>query len=946
MSARPDSALRLIRAAAMAAGLGQRSDSELLTAFLAGEEVAFEALVRRHGPLVLRACRAVTRSEADAEDAFQATFVFLLRQAGRIRDHRSLAGWLFRVARRAAVVTRRAADRRARREAAAGRPEAVGPAADAFCREACSALYAEIDRLPDAYRLPLVLCYLQGLSRDEAADQLGWTLNEVRGRLERGRARLRRRLEARGLAPYAGLLAAVVSGAVTPALVRAATAGAAQPPARVADLAAAISATVGHRVLGALAVAAALAAAAIGLGAEGLWAGQPPPSKEMPARAANAGPGHGGPDREAPERLTLSGRVVDPAGHAVAGAKVWLAVLPGASPKAAGPKVVATTGDDGRFTVAEDGRGRGRHWTRVARVVATADGFGLAWAAADPGADKPVELRLVEDEPVRGRVLTLEGKPVAGARVRVQEVDAPAGPDLSKFLAEAKARERARHEIYHAHFPAAGRLPQPGYAIPGQPDWVETDAEGRFRITGLGRERLAEMRVEGPTIATAELSVLVRPVPILAVPVDPGDSRSGTYTYYGSAFDYAAEPTQPFQGRVADRRTGEPVPGVRVQARHSRLLLEATTDRDGRYRLTGLPPGRHQLITIPAPDQPYHRMEAGGGQAANTRPATVDFPLTRGHWVEGKVVNARTGKPEAGADVWYVPVADEPAYVSVPGSQAWVHEPTTVTAADGSFRVVAFACRGAVVVQGFAAGSYVGADQRPVQGDADSLDPGMRRPKAIPTSPVVMLSSYHAAAVVNVDPKKPKAYTITLDPGVAVKVRVLDPDGKPLAGAGVGGLSTWSLWAPDQKAELELSQYNPDRPRPLVFLHPGKGLGKLVEPKTGDAGPWEVRLDPTGSVTGRLVTEDGGPVANAVLQVSYRLPGQPPTETVWTQAVAHGQVRTDAKGVFRLPNLVGGLPYSIDHQAGAGTSLRLHNLRVQVKPGEAKDLGDVRPAAD
>ena len=936
MSARPESAIRLVRAAAQAAGLGQRPDPELLAAFLTGDATAFEALVRRHGPMVLRTCRTATRCEADAEDAFQATFVLFYRKAASVRDRRSLAGWLFRVARRSAGNARRAADRRDRRETAVHRPTAEVPA-DLSWREACAALHAELDRLPESYRLPLVLCYLEGLSRDEAARRLGWSLNEVRGRLERGRSFLRARLQKRGIAMSAGLLAALTADAVPSTLLRAAVAGVARPPVRVAALAAMAGASP-LRVAAGFAVAAALVVA-VGVGTDGLRAGPVPPSKDMPARAAAKADAPKKTD-DAPERLARTGRVLDPDGKPVAGAKVWLLVQFGISPKnTLGPKVVATTDADGRFEFADDGKGRSRSWTHSARVVATADGFGLAWVAADKEADKAVELKLVKDEPIRGRVLTLEGKPVARAKVRVQEVAAPVDPDLSKFLAELSAREREWHAISRDHFHYDRRLFQTGHPVPGQPEAIETDADGRFEVRGLGRERLAELRVEGPTVATAELPVLTRPVATLTVPENPGDSRYGTYTYLGSKFDYAAAPTQPFEGVVTDRRTGTPVAGARVQGRNRRLQFETVTDRDGRYRLTGLPPGRHELIAIPTPDQPFHRMAASGGQAANSRPVTVDFPLTRGYWVTGKLVNARTGKPEAGAPVWYFPLADEPAYEAVPGSQAWVHEPTTFTAADGSFRVVAFACRGAVVANGFS-GAYIGADQRPLQGDADSLDAGMRSATMIPTSPVVNLPSYQAAAIVNVDPNKPKAYTITLDPGVTVPVKLVGPDGKPVAGAGVGGLSTWSLWAPDQKAELELTQYNPDRPRSLMFLHPDKGLGKLVEPKKGDVGPWEVKLGPTGTVTGRLVTEDGRPVANAVLQVHYLMPGH----DAWTPALDRGQARTDAKGVFRLTNLVGGLKYSVDHRVQKGGSRQHYYLHVQVKPGEAKDVGDMKPA--
>jgi hypothetical protein len=317
----------------------------------------------------------------------------------------------------------------------------------------------------------------------------------------------------------------------------------------------------------------------------------------------------------------------------------------------------------------------------------------------------------------------------------------------------------------------------------------------------------------------------------------------------------------------------------------------------------------------------------------------VDFALTRGHWVTGKLVNARTNKPEAGAPVWYFPFADEPGYLTVPGSHAWSMDATTFTKEDGSFRVVAFPCRGAIVANGWG-GGYLSADQRPLQGDVGSLDRGLSSDHDLATSPVVNLGSYNAAAIVNVDPKKPKEYTITLDPGLTVKVRLVDPDGKPVSGASVGGQSTWSLWTPNQKPEVELTEYNPDRPRSVLFLHPEKGIGKLVEPTKGDVGPWDVKLEPTGSVTGRLVTADGKPVANAVLQVHYRLPGH----DAWTPSFAHDEARTDDQGRFRLANLVGGLKYSVLYSAQQGASRTQHYLHIQVKAGEAKDLGDQKPA--
>src|SRR5262245_42556022 len=184
------------------ASLAPLSDRELLERFVARQDrAACEALVWRHGALVLAACRQVLDAPADVEDAFQATFLTLLRKASAVRKREAVGSWLFGTAHHIAVQARLSAGRRRRREAraAAVREPGVQPAPDLSWREAVGVLHEELDRLPDRFRLPLLLCYLQGKSRDEAAEQLGWTPSSVRGRLERGRAALRKRLVRRGI---------------------------------------------------------------------------------------------------------------------------------------------------------------------------------------------------------------------------------------------------------------------------------------------------------------------------------------------------------------------------------------------------------------------------------------------------------------------------------------------------------------------------------------------------------------------------------------------------------------------------------------------------------------------------------------------------------------------------------------------------------------------------
>jgi HlyD family secretion protein len=184
------------------------SDGQLLERFAAdrGEpaELAFAVLVERHGPMVLRVCRSVVAVACDADDAFQATFLVLVRKARGLWVRDSLGPWLHQVAFRTASRARRAAALRRRHEerAAELRAEAHTVNRDDLGR----LLHEEIEKLPERYRAPLVLCDLEGRSHEQAARHLGWPVGTIKSRQARGRERLRDRLRRRGLAPSVGLL--------------------------------------------------------------------------------------------------------------------------------------------------------------------------------------------------------------------------------------------------------------------------------------------------------------------------------------------------------------------------------------------------------------------------------------------------------------------------------------------------------------------------------------------------------------------------------------------------------------------------------------------------------------------------------------------------------------------------------------------------------------------
>jgi RNA polymerase sigma factor (sigma-70 family) len=186
-----------------------QSDGQLLRQFLARhDEATFVALVKRHGAMVLGVCRRVLRNEADAEDAFQATFLVLVRKAGSLASRAVLGDWLHGVARRTALNAKRLAVRRRAKEQAMARPEAQG---EGERDDWLPLLDEELSRLPEKYRLPIVLCGLEGRTRREAAEQLRWPEGTVAGRLARGRLLLAKQLARHGLALSAGSLAAGLS---------------------------------------------------------------------------------------------------------------------------------------------------------------------------------------------------------------------------------------------------------------------------------------------------------------------------------------------------------------------------------------------------------------------------------------------------------------------------------------------------------------------------------------------------------------------------------------------------------------------------------------------------------------------------------------------------------------------------------------------------------------
>lgn len=207
--------LRYLRHTLDAERLDGVADARLLERFVGNQdEAAFELLVWRHGGMVLKVCRQVLGDEHAAEDAFQAVFLTLIRKAGSIRRRETLGGWLYHVATHAALRLRR---EQLRRREHPFDLETVSATVPEDRTELQQLLHEEINRLPAKYRTPIVLCYFESKTHDEAAEQLCWPKGTVAGRLARARALLQKRLQRRGIALATVLPMAQVGSHLPPA---------------------------------------------------------------------------------------------------------------------------------------------------------------------------------------------------------------------------------------------------------------------------------------------------------------------------------------------------------------------------------------------------------------------------------------------------------------------------------------------------------------------------------------------------------------------------------------------------------------------------------------------------------------------------------------------------------------------------------------------------------
>jgi RNA polymerase sigma factor (sigma-70 family) len=631
--------LRHIRDFAAAESAGHLTDRDLLARFATTrEEAAFEALVRRHGPLVLGVCRRVLHNRDDADDVFQATFLALARQAASAGRRASLGTWLYRVAYYTAIEARKRSDvRRRREERTPPRPQ-PDPLTEVTGRELLSVLDEELHRLPEQLRAPLVLCYLEGKTRDEAARELGWSLGTLKRRLEQARAALRTRVAGRGISLTALLAAGVGAAVVSPAL-------AAATASRAAGAVPAITAA-GRKLVAVLVLAAGIVAGGAGLLTQRTPRADAPAAEE--ARAARPDladkPAPAAPPADEKKESIISGRVLDADGKRVAEADVALVGMPKSRhPFASGfleEKVLAHGKADaeGRFRIALADVTRASYQDVYALVGK--EGHGLGCEKVPAGAETVP--RLTPEKIVKGRILDLQGLPAAGVEVRISWTGS----------------------IHHTKVGGIGIGPFPAGQFPRWPGPTTTDRDGKFVLRGLNPDFGGWVHVEGDAFAPQDAEI------------KPGaENRT-------QEMNLTVVPALVLEGVVTADDTGRPIAGALVSPRSAK---DGRTDEQGRFRIKPSWAGAHRIAVTPADDQPYLPLETGVDWPKGAVRHEVKLALKRGVLVLGKVTDAATGKPIARA-------------VIHDGSRLWLRH--VESGPDGTFRIAMLPGRGNLLVQG------------------------------------------------------------------------------------------------------------------------------------------------------------------------------------------------------------------------------------------------------
>ncbi|QDT95901.1 BlaR1 peptidase M56 [Gimesia aquarii] len=669
--------------------------------------------------------------------------------------------------------------------------------------------------------------------------------------------------------------------------------------------------------------------------------------------------------------LKYRGRVIAPDGTPVEGAKIFAVYWVQGSRSNPHIKPRAISDANGMFQYSESSdvfEPDADIYYLAYTLVAAADGFGFARGSSSvfettgrtlqllPASrrksysnylakQKPV-LQLVPDEvPITGRIMNIEGKPVKGARVRVDRVWLNAENNLDAWEQAAKKKEADFYSLRN-FTPESHNGPQMPSVIPD----VHTDADGYFTIREIGKERIAKLLVSGPGIEANMISARTRRGEKIVVPHSWKDktSQRGINSlpkeiYFPAKFTHIVSDSIPVVGRVTDAETGKPISGALVSAGPfvtftggGKNHINDTTDADGRYRLEGLPAikkKRQERIYVHSPIDTTYLPVTVEVPAQTEQPQTIpEIKLTKGVWVRGQVVDERTGKPVRGLVKYYAFNTKKPSKLNHTVFLFNVFERRTDR--EGHFKIPVLPGKGIVTFMAYDHTRYrrgVG-----IESITAKVKINIGKYKQLDTVPALIPSYCHLLREINPQVgSEPVEIEMKLTSGVDIPGRMIDENGESLDGGFVSGtyyrnLESWGL--PIRNKQFLIQGYYPDQPRTLHAYYPQKNLIGSYHLEGKPPAEIVIQMEPAGSVRGRLVDEVGDPVPDVMLSGKGL-----PLERIGVQAP---RLVTDKEGWFLIQGLVPGKKYTISGMSANASGHVLTDIAVQAN--QTKNVGNIK----
>ncbi|HVA47446.1 MAG TPA: M56 family metallopeptidase, partial [Pirellulales bacterium] len=681
-----------------------------------------------------------------------------------------------------------------------------------------------------------------------------------------------------------------------------------------------------------------------------------------------------------PERAPdnqLHGIVVGADGKPVAGARLyWIrARVHDLQPEP--PRLLATTGDDGKYHFAEPPPVEPTmpaSWSYTDRIAVTAPGHGFAFTSPDEirratsppagflealaravtGAQQE-RTRLPEaGEPVRGRLIDIDGQPVAGAKVRIRWFNGER--DIGGYGdAEARGVENA---VWRQRVANLMNVIEPVQLRDVLPSAV-TDATGRFELRDIGAKRFVQLLVRGDGIEATE--IVARNEPGEKIVLDRFEG-GGTLAVYSNEFDFVVGPSKPVEGRVLDLDTGEPiadavvrafqVQGQLVTTSREREHLAATTDAAGRYRITGLPVGSgNSLVAFATGNAAYIPVGHATDTSAQGAVIERDFRLKRGVWAEGRVFDAETRKPFTG-EISYHFFQNRELEEAIPGLTEAFLDGRYWTNANGEFRVPVLPSRGILAFRYDGFDKHHDIDRYPRGFGANEIAGGkdLGGGKVFPTLQQQLISTNYerVAEVSTTAGQESVRVDMPLFVSRPVAVRVVDPKGNPVVGFLAHGANERWGWQNQEGPQFEIQDLLPGERRKVFVFHRWRNLAGGGFVQYGGKETVEIKLVSGGSVQGRLVDADGEPIDDATISAAFAHDNS----AVWAPhpslARSPTGIPVDKQGRFRLDGLIPGWTYYSNASAPRPYQGQTIDMfigipfkDVQVNAGEVKDLGDL-----